>query len=461
MYNRCMTSSDNSDLSERELDILRLVATGLSNKEIARKLYISPNTVKVHLRNIFVKIGVLSRTEAALYAVNHGLVKTSPVESPSGVPISVNETPFEEETASHTTRKATNPMLKSILLIGAVLLVLVLVGLGWAAGNSWLNPAPTQVPTHAEAFFPLIATSIPTSQPRWLILPSMPSPRSKLAAVAMNGMVYAIGGETGQNVSDRLEAYDPSTTAWTTHKSKPTPVSEIQAAVLGGKIYVPGGKLNNGEASQQLEIYDPFHDAWERGPDLPYPVSDYALAAFEGKLYLFGGRDDKTIYDRVLEYDPSLQTWNERTPLPTPRYAAAAAEAGGKIYVLGGFDGKNALASNETYTPSLEGSGTSPWDSANPLPAGRYAMGVASIADSLLVIGGLQEDDTAATPYQFFPSTDTWVELEHPDNQSWTYLSAVPLDQKVFVLGGLLDDQISGALQSYQAVYTILLPIVR
>lgn len=62
------------DLTPRETEVLRLLARGLANKEIARDLSIGEKTVKTHVSNILSKLGVLSRTQAALYAVRAGLV---------------------------------------------------------------------------------------------------------------------------------------------------------------------------------------------------------------------------------------------------------------------------------------------------------------------------------------------------------------------------------------------------
>src|SRR3954469_9061262 len=82
---------DSSQISEREREILRLVAMGATNQQIANQLHISVNTVKVHLRNIFSKIGAASRTEATVYAIRQGLVNvdgaalTPAVELPSAI----------------------------------------------------------------------------------------------------------------------------------------------------------------------------------------------------------------------------------------------------------------------------------------------------------------------------------------------------------------------------------------
>jgi DNA-binding NarL/FixJ family response regulator len=60
-------------LSQRELEVLRLLAAGRSNPEIAAALVISRNTVYRHVNHIFTKLGVENRTEAAAYAHRHGL----------------------------------------------------------------------------------------------------------------------------------------------------------------------------------------------------------------------------------------------------------------------------------------------------------------------------------------------------------------------------------------------------
>jgi len=62
-------------LTERELEVLKLVARGLNNRDIARELFISENTVKNHIRNILEKLQLHSRMEAVVYAVREKLLE--------------------------------------------------------------------------------------------------------------------------------------------------------------------------------------------------------------------------------------------------------------------------------------------------------------------------------------------------------------------------------------------------
>ncbi len=60
-------------LTGREVEVLRLIAAGQSNRAIAQALFISPNTVLHHVSSIFAKLGVANRAEAAAYAIRRGL----------------------------------------------------------------------------------------------------------------------------------------------------------------------------------------------------------------------------------------------------------------------------------------------------------------------------------------------------------------------------------------------------
>jgi DNA-binding NarL/FixJ family response regulator len=71
---RPVTPTYPAGLTAREVDVLRLVARGLTNPQVAERLYLSPRTVATHLQSIYIKLDVPSRTAAAAFAIQHGLV---------------------------------------------------------------------------------------------------------------------------------------------------------------------------------------------------------------------------------------------------------------------------------------------------------------------------------------------------------------------------------------------------
>jgi DNA-binding CsgD family transcriptional regulator len=424
-------ASELESLTERELEVLRLVATGASNQQIARELFISVNTVKVHLRNIFTKLDVQSRTEATLYAIREGWLE--------GVQL-----PEEGE--------AQPPRPRFTWQLGVAIVAVSLLVMGII---SQVVPRPS---SNLALLTPeAVVATVSASVQRWKARAPLPMPRSGLALVAYEGQVYAIGGESVDGVTGVVERYDPETDGWTPLADKPTGVADVAAALIGGEIYVPGGRTPSGSPTTVVEAYNPETDTWEARAPLPVALSAYALAALEGKLYLFGGWDGSAYLDTVYEYDPAQDVWTAKTPMPTARGFAGAAVADSKIYVIGGYDGED-LAANEEYVPSQDDGQRNPWTVKSPMPVGRAGCGVAVAANVIHVIGGGWEGEVA-DGVKYNVRTDEWETFEVPMSGQWRSLGLALVDTEIYAVGGWNGDYMD-ANQDYTAIFTVILPML-
>ncbi len=426
-----------SELSEREVQILQLVATGASNKEIANQLYISTNTVKVHLRNIFAKIGVASRTEAAMFAVQSGLIQ----------PVGEEQHGLSDRLPVHENSSGMSSLsfrYVAYAIIGLLLITVTIFGV-------YLLRDPNT--------FASTQTELVTEESRWQTRSELPTARRGLAVAAYENVIYAIAGESAEGVTGITEIYQPETDTWTTGIPKPVPVVDVKAIVLGGKIYVPGGKLASDEVTNILEIYNPRTDKWELGAELPFGISAYAASGFEGKLFLFGGWGGEDYLDTVFEYDPNQDSWVELTKMPIKRAYGGAAVSGGKIYVLGGINDEGVLSNNHVYAPELDQVDMNPWSEAADLPEKRYAMGVTNVVENIYLIGG-SHDNGVLDSYIYFPTTNSWQQLDQPFIQSLTNFGQVLLGTRVYLMGGETNEEVIAKNISYQAIYTLSIPVV-
>jgi DNA-binding CsgD family transcriptional regulator/N-acetylneuraminic acid mutarotase len=453
-----MPNQESIELSERELEILKLVATGAGNKEIAQKLFISSNTVKVHLRNIFAKIGVNSRTEAAMYAVRTGLVVHAPQQIPvdqsdselTGEIIGQEEpSPLPGEVARTPARKV--PRWAPLVLMAGVL-GLVFLGLRLSPSLAIFNsPTPSPLPPQPSS----------TPLPHWNHRAGLPSARSDPALVAYADQIYAIGGVDTQGVYGGVDRYDPQTDSWNALPSKPIPVFNAQAAVINGSIYVPGGRTNpnDEQPTDVLEIYDTNTGLWHTGAHLPLPLSAYGMVAYDGDLYVFGGWDGHKYLDSVYQYNPTSDTWQERTSMPTARGFCGVAEAGEKIYVIGGINDIQSVDVNEIYSPARDTANNNPWSTGFPIPEDRSGIEAANIADTIYVFGG-EAENSNRVGLIYFPQTNVWQSLEtspYPLGQDFGMTS---IGTNLFFIGGLLDYTFTDQNLTYQAIITLSIPII-
>ncbi|CAG0934780.1 Response regulator protein VraR [Thermoflexales bacterium] len=429
----------NTELSERELEILKLLATGLSNKEIASQLFLSINTVKVHLRNIFAKLGVQSRTEATLIAIQRGYVTVPGPAAANGEATSASEPIGAGDQTPVATPDVIAPAPLPAIEIEPALPIkrrLVLIGLAVIALGLAVIAVPRGAAQSESGCSPFIETcelqgpGASVNQTDWQPAGQMSVARGRLAAAALDSRLVAIGGETASGITGLVEIWDANQQQWIIGQNKPTPVANVGAVVLNGQIIVPGGYTASGAPTASVEAYDVLSDVWTSLAALPAPRFAYALATDNDKVYLFGGWDGQGYANTTFIYDPKANRWTTGAPLPIGRGFAGAALLNDALYVVGGYADDHEFDRCDRYVPREDR-----WEACAPMSVARGGLSLVAIGGRLYAIGG------GWTGYLTFnerydPSTDSWSVAPSPFTGQWRGMGAAQIGNGIYTLGG-------------------------
>lgn len=449
--------STDCPLSERELEVLRLVATGATNQQIARALVISPNTVKVHLRNIFEKLQVASRTEATMLAVQAGWLTFEgirPAVEVRPAPAVAPEKPGPESAPAPILRPS--PRLELWQRVYLVLVISIT-----ALATLWPLAGPTNSRIELRPFSdigrPTLGPAPWANVPRWTVLAPLPQPRARLALASYGGRLYAIGGEGKEGVSGAVYVFDPVANAWSPRAHKPTPVSNFGVVALGDVLYAVGGCTADGGVTDVVEAYDPMRDIWRAVKPMPAPRCAHAIAALGDRLYVFGGWDGSRYVADVFIYDRAADAWERGAPIPIARGFLGAAALKDRIYVVGGFDGRREYALAHRYDPAAEARGEPAWEALPPMMRARGGLGVAAEGNAIYAIGGGWRGDLEYNE-RFDLLSSTWSRVESPFKVQWRNVGVATLGTQVYVVGGWSGDYLN-ATAAYQSSFRAFLPL--
>jgi len=426
---------ENTNLSERELEIIRLVGQGKSNKEIAQILFISVNTVKVHLANIFKKIKVSSRTEATIYAIEHGIGGFQRLNLKSDE----IQTSLKEDQANSLTnwqsfqRKYWWFLLVVIfIVIGTVILFIL-------------------QPTDSLSVQQFQAT---LQRNRWEAIGKMPSGRINHSSIVVDSNLFLIGGDNDSNTLDLVESFDVNERTISRHASKPTPVSMTTAVSLSGKIYVPGGKDASGDGTDVVEVFDPRTNLWTELARMPISIYDSGVVTYEGKIYVFGGINGGKVIDDVMRYDPSTNNWTLLAPMPDKRARPGVLVFEDSLYIIGGYNDSGPINSTLFYFPGFEDSDEYVWQEGIDFPS------TSSIIQGVIV-GGTPLVLVKDAIWQYLPIDRNWVIFDQNSELINEGQSVAGSDVYLYTTGGSDSEGMAIVnVNRFQVVYTLVLPIL-
>lgn len=446
---------DVNPLSERERDVARLLATGASNAEIARDLIISPHTVKVHLRNIFEKLQVNSRTEASMLLVQRGWI-----DLPGGMAIPrIDEQPvaIPEPEPLADLPPPQQPWQRAYLVAVLALLFLAL------AAPIWRSQARTSAPLLTDAGIRSTGAPRITPDARWQELAPLPTARSRHAVARVENVLYVLGGEgEGGRRLRAVDGYDLSTNRWRALAPLPEAASNLAAAALGDTIYVAGGTTSvnrEGDATLAAKLwgYSVAENAWREVGSLPASLAGAALTADETSLYLVGGWDGAAMRDEIWSWTPGPSNesprWELAGRLDSGRAFLGAVVVDDELYTVGGFDGQRELARADAYALA-----ESRWRALPPMATARSGFALVYDGLALVALGGGWLDQVE-TNERYDPTIDVWSNFPSPVAGSWRHLAAASLDGRLYLVGGWSGDYLDTLIQ-YQSTFRALLPVI-
>lgn len=424
-------------LSEREIEIVELVADGLTNREIAVRTYLSPNTVKVHLRNIFTKTGVASRTELTVLALQEGWITVPGV---TDAPDDIAESPPMGEAGPIEPALPVLPSWPRVrwaaLAVGLIIALVALLLPRQPAGQAAVPTASGLLDQTTAAR----VVDVPVAEnggARWDELTPLPVRRARMGVATLGNSIYVVGGSAEDGPTGRLDIYDVDTEQWRSGATRPAALANVNVVALPDGLLVAGGCDANGAPQTITHLYDPQSDTWSEAAPLPQPLCAYALANYAGRAYLFGGWNGTTYQAVGYVYDGASNTWAEIARPAEARGFGAAATLADRVFYVGGYDNKREWATCEVYLPE-----NNRWESCAPMLLPRGGLGLSTIGGRIYAIGG------GWTSYLGFnerydPSTNTWAVVQTPIVGEWRNLGLTARDTSLYVVGGWSGDYLN------------------